>query len=335
LIAVGLGISAFLLWLALRNMQLTEFRDAMRQVDYTLLFPLTVCLLTFYWVRTYRWKLLLGHLSDVRTRELFGPVMIGYGANFLLPFQVGELARSFAARRSTNLPFMPIAFSILVERLFDFIVTLLALALALTFHEQLPGYLRRFGLAAALIVAALIVTSLLFAIYTNSAITLIGRCLRVLPTSMRDSVLRQLRSGAMGLHSLLDGKIVLKAALVSLAQWTVFLGCIWITLHAVGMTVPVQTLLLILALMVLGSSVPNAPGYLGSIQAGYVLALEATNGDAAKGLAASIVFHVLYAVTAIGIGLYALRRASIDLRNIGDLGAEGGDAVPAPTGKSS
>ena len=334
LLVGGIAISAFLLWLALRNVQADEFRKALVQADYRDLLPFTACLLAFYWVRTYRWRLLLGHISSVNTRDLFGPVMIGYGANFLLPFQFGEVARSFAARSRTKLPFMPIAFSVIVERLFDFVVILMALSLALAMHRQLPDYVASLGLMAALVVAVLIVASVLFALHTEPAIALVGRCLAVLPDALRDLILRQLRSGAKGLHSLLDRTIVLKVALVSIVQWTILLVCIWITLHAVGVTASVPTLLLILALVVLGSSIPNAPGYLGSIQAGYVLALEATNGDGSQGLAASVVFHMIYALTALGLGAYALRRASIDLRTVGESG-NGDDAVNAVNEKGS
>jgi uncharacterized membrane protein YbhN (UPF0104 family) len=52
--------------------------------------------------------------------------------------------------------------------------------------------------------------------------------------------------------------------------------------------VPVPTVLLILALIVLGSSIPTAPGFPGSFQAGYVVGIEAINGDPVQGMSASI-----------------------------------------------
>ena len=330
----GIAVSAFFLWLALRHVQGSELRSAIALADYRMLIPFTACLLAFYWVRTYRWKLLLAHISNVTTRQLFGPVMIGYGANFLLPFQFGEVARAFTARSRTRLPAMPLAFSIVVERLFDFLVILLSLALALTFHRHLPEYLTRLGALAALGVVGLAVSTALFAAYTEPAIRLIGRGLAWLPDGPRRSVMDMLRSGARGMHAILNPFVVLKVALVSVGQWAVYLVCIWLTLYAVGAHVSLPTLLLILALTVLGSSVPNAPGYLGSIQAGYVLALEATHEDAAKGLAASIVFHVIYALTAVGMGLVALRRSRIGLRTIGEM-ENNSDALVARSSERS
>jgi uncharacterized membrane protein YbhN (UPF0104 family) len=74
--------------------------------------------------------------------------------------------------------------------------------------------------------------------------------------------------------------------------------------------------LLILALVVLGSSLPTAPGYLGSFQAGYVVGLEAIGGDPVQAMSASIFYHVIYAVTALSLGLIALRRSRLDWRTV-------------------
>lgn len=288
----------------------------MRGANPAAIVPFTACLLVFYVIRTYRWKILLSPMSAVRTRELFGPVMIGYGANFILPFQLGEVARTMAAMDRTRLPFMPIAFSILVERLFDFLVILAALAISLSMHDRLPGYVTTFGLGIGAVVAAVIAAMVLFVLKTDAVLAGLERTIAFLPAKMSAAIMRQLRIGVAGLQSLRSRRVLLVAGMTSVVQWAFIALCIWVSLSAVGATVPVQTVLLILALIVLGSSIPTAPGYLGSFQAGYVVGIEAINGDPVQGMSASIFYHVIYAATAVALGMLALRHSRLTWRTL-------------------
>jgi hypothetical protein len=310
-LAVGILISGLLLWIAGRGTRLDEIWAALQGADLAMAVPFTVCLLAFYVIRTYRWTVLLRPITTVRVRDLFGPVMVGYGTNFVLPFQLGEVARTMLARDKANLPFMPIAFSIIVERLFDFMAVLAALALALSMHDSLPGYLSNLGVIAEALVVTLAALMLLAALRTEMVLAAIGRTTAFLPRRLAEPFLDHLRVGFEGLRSLRDKRVLLLSAVTTLVQWVLIGICIWISLLAVDQTVPAQTVLLILALIVLGSSLPTAPGYLGSFQAGYVLGLEAIGGEAAQGMAASIFYHVIYAATAVLLGLFALRQSRL------------------------
>ncbi len=313
---VGILVSGFLLWIAVRNVDFTSVVQFMQHARYWAAVPFTLCMVFFYWIRTWRWRILLGPIAAVRVSALFGPVMIGYGANFLLPFQLGEVARSVAAREKTGLRLMPIAFSIVVERLFDFIVILTALALALAVHDELPSWVSHLGIAAGAGVLCLICFTVLFTFRTEAVLGFVSVVVRYLPERARVYIVNQLRSGSRGLQAIRDRRMLLAAAVTSYAQWAVIAVCIWISLYAVRVQAAPETILLILALIVLGSSLPNAPGYLGSIQAGYVVALEATQQNPEQGIAASVFYHVIYAVTAIGMGLIALRSMSLSLRAV-------------------
>jgi hypothetical protein len=315
-LSTGIAISAVLLWFAGRNTDLDEIWQTMRGANLAAVVPFTACMLVFYVIRTYRWKVLLSPISNVGTRDLFGPVMIGYGANFILPFQLGEVARTMAAMDSTRLPFTPIAFSILVERLFDFLVILAALAISLSMHDQLPGYVTTFGLSIGAVVAALIAIMVLFVLRTDFVLAGVERMIMFLPAGISAAIMRQLRIGVAGLQSLRSRRVLLVAGLTSVVQWGFIALCIWVSLLAVGVAVPVPTVLLILALIVLGSSIPTAPGFLGSFQAGYVVGIEAINGDAVQGMSASIFYHVIYAATALTLGMLALQHSRLSWRTL-------------------
>ena len=308
---IGVAISALLLWLAGRDVALEDVLLALRDANPWAVLPFTLCLLVFYVIRTYRWKILLSPLTDARTRDLFGPVMIGYGGNFILPFQLGEVARTVAAMHRTRMPFMSIAFSILVERVFDFLIILAALSISLATHPELPSYVADVGTGVGIAVAAAIVFLVVFAVRPRYAVDAVERLAGFLPPRLRTLLVDQLSIGAEGLRSLRSRRVLIAAAVTSIAQWTFIAICVWISFWAIGSRVPVSTTLLIVALIVLGSSIPTAPGYLGSFQAGYVVGIGAIGGDPVQAISASIFYHVIYAVSALSLGLIAVRRSRL------------------------
>jgi len=319
---VGISVSAFLLWFATRNTEVSTIVRHLREVHLLAAVPFVVTLLIFFWLRAYRWKLLLSPISAVGTGELFGPMMIGYGANFLLPFQLGEVARSVAAREKAKLPVMPIAFSIVVERVFDYLVIIAALALSLVMHKELPAYVTNLGVAGGIFVVMLIGLIAVFTMKTRRSLEIVKRLLTFAPGRIQEAVLRQLELGAGGLQSIRDARLLTLTAAASIAQWVLLALCIWIALSAVELQVPVQTVLLVMALMVLAISIPNAPAYIGSVQAAYVIGVEAIGGDAAQALSASIFHHVSFGTTSMILGSIALLQTRLRWRQLKSTDAE-------------
>jgi uncharacterized membrane protein YbhN (UPF0104 family) len=62
-----------------------------------------------------------------------------------------------------------------------------------------------------------------------------------------------------------------------------------------------------MVLTVIGVSLPTAPGYVGSIQLAFVLALKPAGVAPESALAASMFYHVLAYVSVVGGGLVFLR----------------------------
>ena len=56
------------------------------------------------WVRAARWRVLLAPVKLVAAARLFPVVVIGYMANDVLPFRLGEVARCFVLRRREGIP---------------------------------------------------------------------------------------------------------------------------------------------------------------------------------------------------------------------------------------
>src|SRR5512139_2864588 len=92
---VGIGISAFFLFLLFRSIDGARLMAALREMDGRFLVPAVASTLLSYYLRAWRWKLLLEVEKDASMRNLFTATTIGYMANNLLPARVGELVRVY------------------------------------------------------------------------------------------------------------------------------------------------------------------------------------------------------------------------------------------------
>jgi len=78
--------------------------------------------------RTLRWQLLLSRVKVVPHNKLYPVVVVGYMANNVLPFRLGEFVRSYYLYRRTGIGVTTGITAIFVERIFDALVLLLFIA---------------------------------------------------------------------------------------------------------------------------------------------------------------------------------------------------------------
>ena len=132
-----LGISAALMWYAIRGQDLSRIGHYVRTANYYWL-TLTLLLSTLgYFSRAYRWQM---QLTASRTPAGYWPVyhamMVGYLANLVLP-RAGEVIRCSVLRRTSGVPVQVALGTVVTERVIDVLVllALLGATLALDFNR--------------------------------------------------------------------------------------------------------------------------------------------------------------------------------------------------------
>lgn len=313
---LGVAVSAALLYFALRGVELDAIANALKGARFWMAVPFLAALFLYYWVKTVRWSDLLSPVARLRPRELFAPVMIGYAGSALLPMQLGELARSYLVARRAQLTGLAVLMSIALERVFDLLSILLLLGLALAFGGEFPAVLISAG---CLLGAATLVAGALFLAYlyrTAQFVALARRVVRYLPERLAARILSQIEGGAAGLHALRNGVLLARVLAASILQWLFMWICVWLSLAAVGVNVPLAGAFVALVLMVIGISLPNSPGYVGSIQLAYVLALKPFGVEAGSAVAASLFFHVLAYASVVIAGFVFVHRLGLGWKQL-------------------
>ena len=98
-LAVGVVVSAFFIYLALPGLHLPTVVESLRTANYWWLVPGVAVYIVGLWVRTWRWQYTLRPVKLVPVVTLFPMVCIGYFGNNVFPFRAGELLRSYVLKK--------------------------------------------------------------------------------------------------------------------------------------------------------------------------------------------------------------------------------------------
>lgn len=313
---IGVLISAGLLTLALRNVDAAELTENLAQARWWVVAPFLLSLFAYYWVKTVRWSHLLQPVVAVTPRRLFVPVMIGYAAGAILPMQLGELVRAWLCAKQLNIRVLAAFMSIALERVFDLISILLLVAVVMLAVADASATLAAFVLVIGCTALAALSVFLLFVFRTEQCLQWIARLLGRLPPSLSLRILDQLRAGAAGLGALRSVRLIGILFATSLLQWVFMFSCVWLSLYAMDLRLSPVAAMLAMVFTMIGTSLPNSPGYVGSIQLAFTLALEPFGVGPTQAIAASLFFHVLAYLSVVITGVALLPTVGLGAREL-------------------
>jgi uncharacterized protein (TIRG00374 family) len=312
-LATGLALSALFLWLALREVNLQELLASLRQTELIWALPFIACLGAFCWFKSWRWALLLSPAKAARAKDLLGPVIVGYMGTGLMPMQLGEVARAYLAARSLRIRIAPVMSSLLVERVFDVLALLAVLGIV---SITSGGFAPRYRAAGAALIAVATVALLalwFYATHTAQLIRLARVSTSILPTRLQSRILEQLEAGALGAQAVRRPTMYLQLSLVTVVQWSCMYGCTWLSLKAVGLSLPPVASGVVLATTILSMTLPSGPGYIGTLQLAYVLALAPFDVGRSDAITASVFYLVMLWVPLVTGGAVLLLRMGLSL----------------------
>lgn len=322
-LAIGLAISFFFIYLALPGLHVAEVTAALRTANYWWILPGVAVFFVGLWFRTWRWHYMLQHIKPVPVPRLFPLVCIGYFGNNIYPFRAGEFIRSYVLKRQEDISFTSSITTALIERIFDGLVMLLFVFIALPFAPSIPLLYRR-------IVAVL--TLLLFAA-TAVFMWMAARPARVerfyawfadrlLPARFRPKVDMLYARFMDGIESLSSGRAVLMIFGTSVIIWLLETVKYWFVMHAFDFSVSFLVLMLMNGLVNLATTLPSAPGYVGTFDTPGIETLVAFGVD--RNVAASYTFtlHAALWLPVTLVGGWYFWRAQLHWRDFSQAQAE-------------
>lgn len=148
-VTVSLLIALIIFFYLYRDIEKDTILEALGETDWFLLLSSVSVGILGYWLRAWRWKILIetGENYRIKTGNVFWALMFGYLINLVIP-RAGELARCAAVNRSYPIKTGKIFGTVVLERTIDMVFMLLLIALA--FLLQGSVFLEIFGLLVSL-----------------------------------------------------------------------------------------------------------------------------------------------------------------------------------------
>ena len=271
---LGVAISALLLWLALRGLHLEDVAATLRGARYLWLLPGVGVYFIGVWARAWRWHYLLRPLKHIPTRSMFPIVAIGYMGNNIYPARAGELLRAYVLRRQEGVPISASLATILVERVFDGVVMLgfvflnLGELSGLTAYSGFIGSIQQVAVWGAVVFLAAVAAFLIMAAGPAASARLLGWFVdRLVPARYRTGLHGFVERFLGGLASLRSPAHVAMVLVTSTVIWLLETGKYWFVMHAFPFEVSFFALMLMNGIVNLATTLPSAPGYIGTFDA--------------------------------------------------------------------
>ena len=308
----GALVSIVLIAAILYFVDFGQMGEAIREANYLIL--LLALPLSFIWlaVRGIVWRTLLRNRASYK--DVFLTLGEGYLMNNFLPFRLGELGKAFLLSRKSDLQFMEIIPTIVIERAVDLAYSAAILLVSLPFVVGAEGA-GQIGIIVGVVV--FIGLALLYLIARNRewAINLFNTL------SQRWPLLQKIEGSFIeplfdGLAVLTDGWLFVRFLFWMTINWGIAIVSYYLIVRAFFPQAQVIWAFFGLGLAAFGNAIPSLPGAIGTFEGAFGGALTILTGDQSTALAAALAGRLYNYVSTTIIGVIGLANEGQTLSGI-------------------
>jgi len=311
---IGLLISVIFLWLALRGLSLAELMAELPGLDYWWLLPGIAVYFVAVWARSWRWHYLLRPIKAIPTGKLFPIVTIGYAGNNIFPARAGEVLRAVVLKRHEGVAISASLATIIVERVYDGVVMLAFIFInlpklaGLTADSGFVGDIRTLAVFGTVVFFGVLLVFLLAAMAPERALAIFTWLMRLAPARYRQKLVDLAGKFLGGLAALRSPRDALMIFVTSVVIWLLETVKYWFVMHAFPFEVDFFTLMLMNGIVNLATTIPSAPGYIGTFDAPGIAVLSAYGVERTLAVVYTLVLHAALWFPITALGLYYMAR---------------------------
>lgn len=313
---LGLGISVFFVVATISRVDLAEVGAALQRVDFRGVAAAMLLVGVEVVLRGIRWQRLLEPVAAIPVTRSVAYLAIGYFANSMLPARLGDVARAFLAGRSFGVSRLAVLGTVVIERAADGVFILGVVVLM--------GLVVAGGGSLASTAIWLLLLAGVGAVALMAAIVFVRR-----PGggSIRSNLrfrLERLLLGAAALRS--PSTLVLVAGLTAAAFATAVVMFALVA-GAAGVQLSIAQCALVMGGLALSTSIPAAPGSIGTYEFVGLTILTSIGVNAEVALAIVVLVHLVATLPLALVGLVAAWRLHFRVAEIA------ADADPSNLGR--
>ncbi len=312
---IGTIVSVAFLYLAVRGIAWSDFAEALRRTRWIYLVPGIAFTMLGHFSRSVRWKFMMLPVKDCKIRPLWSATAIAFMVNNLLPARLGEFVRAIAIGRTENISKSAAFATIVYERVVDVFVLIVLIWYCMV-TVSAPAWLERS--TEFLVAFNVALFALLFAMvrWRRRFRSLLARAMRPLPTTTQRRVHGSADSFIDGLAVVSRPRLGIAIAALSVVVWGSATLGVYFSVLAFDLPVAFTASIFVLVSISLGSMIPSAPAFLGTMQYAIVLGLGLYGIERSQALAVSAVYHATQFFPITLTGLYYAWRSHLHLSEL-------------------
>ena len=316
-LTAGIAVSLACLYFATRGTDWRHVGEVLAAAQPAWILAVVVATVATVYIRAQRWRVLLRPLGEVPLYPALSATAIGFGASSVLPFRIGELLRPALLGRQAGVGMSAALSSVVLERLFDILLVIGCFLAVSLIYPQVPPEMRRGAIALATLAGVGFVVLLVMQRRQERAEALLSHVLDRMPLRLAGRLRPLVASFMSGLGGLADLPTVLLVLWYSAYLWGVITLTFLFAFLALDTHVPLVAASLTTVVVVAAAVfLPQAPGFVGTWQAGCVLALGlfGVSREAAVGYSL-LTWIVQMAINIATAGVF-LAREDLSLRQL-------------------
>jgi conserved hypothetical protein len=311
-IILSLIISACFIYFVFQNIDFSQVREILMDINYVLIVPAVVVQLASYWVRSMRWAFMLRSIKRIKSAKLFPIICISYMANNVLPLRIGEFVRAFLVGKKERLSKTGAFSTILLERIYDGLTLLLFLgATAILF--PFPAWVKRIGFVTAIVFCIALLFVIGLVIFKNFTLNLIKKSTSIFGKKISEKLNNILEQFVIGLDVIKDKKSLIPIAFFSLVIWMMEGFLFFSIAQAFDYSSTIYLALFVLVVVNLGIMIPSSPGYVGTFEYFCTKALGVFNVTKESALSYALVLRIFQYIPITVLGFFFLLKEGISL----------------------
>lgn len=320
---LGAGISVLFLVVALRGLHLGDLWETLVNANYIWILPGVGVYFLAVWARVWRWHYLLRPLKPIPLKNMWPATVIGYMGNNVYPFRAGEVIRAYVLKRKEGVGMSASLATVVVERMFDGLVMLMFVLIALPTIPNLPNWLRLTVILASAGFFGALLVFFAWATWQDAAQKIYTWFIRrLLPQRFQEPVLHMANNFTTGLISLRSFKDVAMVFVTSTVIWLLETIKYWFVMHAFNFSVSFLVLMLMNGVVNLATTIPSAPGYIGTFDGPGIEVLRVFGIDPALAAGYTLTLHAALWLPITLLGFWYMARESMTWREFAKAAAE-------------
>lgn len=312
---VGYGLSILCLAWVLHDFHIVRALHEMAQVSWKWVALGMAFDILSYGIQALRWKILLTPFGKARLTKAIRAVFAGLFANLVFPLRPGEFLRSYLISNSEGITLGRTIGSVGVERLVDLVIATASLAVASLF-VSLPQRFRR--VADSLGIAMLILISIVVGLIFYLEKRLGNEPAPDAQSPEKQHLPGKVMTALVGLHTLGTAPSFYPAVLVSALMPLSQVAALWAMMRSYDLQLSFLAAVVVVLVINLGVSLPNAPANVGSYQFFCVLGLSVFQVEKTRATGFSIFAFIALTFPFVFLGFAALLRSGLSLRTMRD-----------------